>query len=874
MLISLISFAQDAPFITTWEVTNYTGLDITIPTTGDGYNYSIDFGDGTVLNNQTGDASHTYDAEGSYTVSISGEFPRIYFVGSSSDNRSKFKTIDQWGDIQWLSMEMAFEGCQYLNIEAQDIPDLNLVSNASNMFYGCENLIGNESMNSWDVSNIINMFSMFYNAEVFNQPLNNWDVSSVINMERLFANCFNFNQPLNNWDVSNVESMEGMFSNCNSFNQPLSNWNVSSVLTMKYMFSGGLNGNIFNQPLQNWDVSNVENMRGMFSMCSNFNQSLENWNVSNVTNMDEMFYKCYDFDQPLNNWDVSNVLDMYSMFYQATSFNQPLDNWNVSNVVGVTGNNGFSFMFNGAISFNQSLFNWDINLSNLYGFINNTNLDINNYNLLLQNLSTSNVHNGNLNAYGLEYCNENIRQYLINEMGWNIYGDTFSEECNNINGYIKFDINQDGCDDTDLNFSNQLINVTTNNYSFETFSISGFYNLNLIDENIEISLVNLPDFLEASPESNEIIFTEANQTIQQDFCLTATQTVEDLNITLLPITEARPGFEADYQLVIENMGTQTVSSANINLFFDDTKQSFVVATPSESSNSTNELTFEVNDLPPFGQQVFDFTMQTFQPPTVNGGDILAFTATVTPNTNDYTPEDNTFVYEQTVVNSYDPNDKQVLQGEEVHIDNADQYLNYLIRFQNTGTASAINVRVLDTLHPNLDYNTIRPVNASHDYQVQITDGNHVEFIFEDINLPDETSDEPGSHGFIAYKIKPKSNVAVGDFVTGDAQIYFDFNSPIITNMVSTQFIDDLSVNEYDKSRTISIYPNPTTGVLNIQKNTTLELKEINIYNLQGKKLLNFSENLDKINTEDLSSGIYLLQLQTSQGLISKQLIKN
>ena len=115
---------------------------------------------------------------------------------------------------------------------------------------------------------------------------------------------------------------------------------------------------------------------------------------------------------------------------------------------------------------------------------------------------------------------------------------------------------------------------------------------------------------------------------------------------------------------------------------------------------------------------------------------------------------------------------------------------------------------------------------------------------------------------------------MGDFVTGDAQIYFDFNTPIITNMVSTQFVDDLSINEYDKSRTISIYPNPTTGVLNIQKNTTLELNEINIYNLQGKKLLNFSENLDKINIEDLSSGIYLLQLQTDQGLINKQLIKN
>src|SRR5690606_17379263 len=98
----------------------------------------------------------------------------------------------------------------------------------------------------------------------------------------------------------------------------------------------------------------------------------------------------------------------------------------------------------------------------------------------------------------------------------------------------------------------------------------------------------------------------------------------------------------------------------------------------------------------------------------------------------------------------------------------------IVRFQNTGTASAINVRILDTLHPKLDWNTLVPITASHDYYVHTFNGNQVEFIFEDINLPHEAENEPESHGFIAYKIKPKIDVQVGDIISGDARIYFDF----------------------------------------------------------------------------------------------------
>jgi len=491
----------------------------------------------------------------------------------------------------------------------------------------------------------------------------------------------------------------------------------------------------------------------------------------------------------------------------------------------------------------------------------------------LNHLRTIGLNNGNLLSDGLEYCDQVSHDYLEYFLGWNIQGDSQSLNCNTIHGEIQYDEDNNGCDENDLGVTDFMIEANDGTNNFITFSTSGSYTLGTMGDSYTLSVVNSPEYYTLSPESVAVDFSvEGDQ--EQDFCLTANQTVSDLNITLLPISEARPGFEADYQLVVENMGTQIVAATNISLTFDENSQDFVTATPSEISNTTNELTFEVNDLPPFGQQVIDFTMQTFQPPTVNGDDVLSFNAEVTPNTNDYTPEDNTFNFEQIVVNSYDPNDKQVLQGAQVHIDDADQYLDYLIRFQNTGTASAINVRVVDTLHPNLDYNTLKPINASDNYRVEITNGNHVEFIFDDINLPHEASDEEGSNGFIAYKIKPKENSVVGDVISGDAQIYFDFNAPIITNMVATEFVDNLGVDSVNSAPSqVVVYPNPANTILNLQPNRGVVLEEVTIYNLQGRKLLSFNINLEQLNLENLSSGMYILNIQTNEGSINKQLVK-
>ncbi len=259
--VNVIADTVSSPFITTWKTDNPGVSDdnqIRIGTSGGGYNYTVDWGDGQIDSNVTGNITHTYATSGIYTLSITGEFPQIIFgIGADTE---KLLSIEQWGSIQWRSMNNAFFGCSNLVGNASDVPDLSQVADMSAMFLGA--VVFNQDISNWDVSSVTDMSSIFWTAAAFDQNLSTWDVSSVVNMVGMFTGAVAFNQDLSNWNVSSVVSMEGMFAGAIAFNQDLSNWNVSSVVNMTGMFS---NASIFNQNLGGWNVSSVAGMSGMFS---------------------------------------------------------------------------------------------------------------------------------------------------------------------------------------------------------------------------------------------------------------------------------------------------------------------------------------------------------------------------------------------------------------------------------------------------------------------------------------------------------------------------------------------------------------------------------------------------------------------------------
>ncbi len=410
-------------FVTTWQTTT-ANESITIPTTGSGYNYTIDWGDGTVEVSQTGDASHTYTSIGIHTISISGDFPRIYF--NNVGDKEKIVTIEQWGAIKWTNMSSAFYGCVNLDVTANDTPDLSMTTTMSSMFRDCSSLIGTAEFNSWDISSITEMAWMFQNAILFNQNIGNWDTDNVVGMFATFSNALLFNQNIDKWNVSNVNQMALLFGGAREFNQDLDTWDVSSVTSMRAMFAGATS---FNKDIGSWEVSSVVNMSSMFNGASAFDQSIGDWNVSNVTDMSVMFANATDFNQDLRDWDVSKVTNMRTMFSNAVSFNQDIGEWNVNKVTNM------SFMFSDAIAFDQNLGSWDISgieslstsNTSMASMLRNVGLSQSNYDSTLIGWNTLEPNetqipqNITFDGGNSQYCiSETARQNLIDNFGWSI----------------------------------------------------------------------------------------------------------------------------------------------------------------------------------------------------------------------------------------------------------------------------------------------------------------------------------------------------------------------------------------------------------------------------------------------------------------------
>jgi uncharacterized repeat protein (TIGR01451 family) len=153
---------------------------------------------------------------------------------------------------------------------------------------------------------------------------------------------------------------------------------------------------------------------------------------------------------------------------------------------------------------------------------------------------------------------------------------------------------------------------------------------------------------------------------------------------------------------------------------------------------------------------------------------------------------------QSVINcAYDPNDKQVYprRSEQppfnANFTQFDERLEYAIRFQNTGTDTAFNIVIRDTLSADLDWATFLPGSASHPFEATLHDDGLLEFHFRHIMLPDSNVNEPGSHGYVNFTIKAKPGLDENTVIENEAGIYFDFNPPIVTNTVSSTMVETL-----------------------------------------------------------------------------------
>ncbi len=367
--------------------------------------------------------------------------------------------------------------------------------------------------------------------------------------------------------------------------------------------------------------------------------------------------------------------------------------------------------------------------------------------------------------------------------------------------------------------------------------------------------------------------------------------------------ECKPGFDIGVSSVLRKSGRfRPGNNATLNVLAGDISNHYnlhcaagisgtvtvVINGPSNFSSVTpGALTPVVNgdtliySIADFGtvnfQNNFSFVVQTDT--TAQAGDSICFDVSVTPLAGDNNTANNFYSHCFTVTNSFDPNEKEVSPSGS--IDTSQHLLTYTIYFQNTGNDTALHVYLLDSLDNAIDESSIQLLAYSHEPLVQVM-GNIIKFNFPNINLPDSTTDEPNSHGYVQYKVRIKDTAPVGTIIHNTAFIYFDFNAPVVTNTTFNQidiFTDLTPTISKGEGVIADIYPNPIAsgGELKFIFNASATKQaSLNIFDMSGRKVfmqsIYSSAQTQSVRIPFLAMGIYQCVIDYGNGRSHHKLV--
>ncbi|WP_309641710.1 T9SS type A sorting domain-containing protein [Flavobacterium sp.] len=471
-----------------------------------------------------------------------------------------------------------------------------------------------------------------------------------------------------------------------------------------------------------------------------------------------------------------------------------------------------------------------------------------------------------MDVYGYPNCT--INTYCTFTPG----GDYFT-----LQGNAHWDADNNGCNAEDMGYPNLKLSITngTVNQNFianqtgayGTAFVAGSYTITPVLEN--------PSYFNITPASVNIAFPNVSNPAIRDFCITSIGLHSDVRVTLLPLNPSRPGFDANYMIVYENIGNQA-QSGTVSLNYIDLIMDLVESNPAVDSTALNTLYWNFSDLQPFEKRMISVKLNINSPvetPPVIAGDFLGYFAYITIDGSDEHLANNRSELKQLVVNSVDPNDKTCIQGNTISPSEVGKYVDYIIRFENSGTANAENIVVKDIIDvAKFDVSSLILTNASHSCVANISATNKVEFIFENINLP---FDDQNNDGYVAFKIKTKPTLVVGDTFTNNASIYFDYNAAIVTNNATTT-IQVLAAQDFEFTDYFKMYPNPASTILNIESKKEIRITSIAVYNILGQLLIAVpnAQEVSAIDVSNLKTGNYFIKINSDKGTTNTKFIKN
>lgn len=330
-------------------------------------------------------------------------------------------------------------------------------------------------------------------------------------------------------------------------------------------------------------------------------------------------------------------------------------------------------------------------------------------------------------------------------------------------------------------------------------------------------------------------------------------------------TPARPGFGQRVWLEARNRSAHVSGPLDLTFTFDD-QLTFLAAGEPPTSISGHTLTWTGLDaLTAYADRRLYVDLQV--PPDVDLiGQPFLHSFAVAQALSDGDPGNNIAEFTGTITGSFDPNDKLArtssypTDGSSYVLDE-DSYLDYTIRFQNTGTDTAFTVVVRDTLSTWLDPATFEQGTASHAFTVVFKPHNVVEWTFANILLPDSATHEPGSHGLVNFRIKPVEEVLPGTEIRNAADIFFDFNPPVRTPDAVT-LVEAPTGIAATRSTELQVFPNPAGDRVTIGGIPAGTSPQVRLVAADGRVALQRSLPADRtLDLQALPAGVYLLQLE-------------
>ncbi len=525
---------------------------------------------------------------------------------------------------------------------------------------------------------------------------------------------------------------------------------------------------------------------------------------------------------------------------------------------------------------------------------------------------------------------------LTNQGGYDIFMARISQEMNVFSGRVYYDQNNNGhMDDDDIGVSDVVLQVGDDYYlsgedgNFEILLPTGNF-----------TVVPQPsDFFTANPESINVNFAGTGEVSSgNNIALLSAVDTAHLEVSVLSVPSARKGQEFISYLSFRNTGTVPLDTTSVSYPLQD-DLIYLYSNPPEDEMTEDSVFWNVYDLQPFEERVIEIHQQVdtvlsgdssnlkntdawiavcfgwwvcrpvlwyidcyyvddcYEVTDPNTGqtttqcDTVPVTDPETGDTTGYTVDSVLhcdYYYWPVcwwnwwciIINfPHDPNEIYVTPNDSIPYTPqmvADrQPLDYTIRFQNTGNDTCFNAVVIDTLDENLDVSTFEMIGASHKYKASI-DGRVLKFTFNNILLPDSTTNEPASHGYVKYRIKPVGDLQIGDSICNRADIYFDYEPAVLTNTVVTRVAEPDGIEENEDKGSwnpskVRIAPNP------FSQNATVYLPDygdgnsiFEVYDMTGRLVKEMKVNgqhIVTLNRGNLTNGMYVYVLKAENNTL-------